>query len=188
MTENFIGRLKTGDTQAYAELVAENQQMILTVCYKFLRDADDAKDTSQEVFIEVFRSIKSFREDAELKTWLYRIAVNRSIDAMRKKKRKHQVLALRQVFEKVTRRIADPSQLSRPDGTLELAERNADLTRALEKLPKNQQSALVLSKCDGLSNTEIAEILNVSVSSVESLIHRAKRNMHEILGDRYAQR
>ncbi len=188
MTEDFIERLKAGDMQAYAKLVAEHQKMILAVCFKFLRDPDDAKDAAQEVFIEVFRSIKSFRRDAELQTWLYRIAVNRSIDAMRKKKRKHQVLALRQVFERVTKRIVDPNYLTRPEGVLENEERNAELTWALGKLPEKQQSALVLSKCEGLSNPEIADILNVSVSSVESLIHRAKKKMCEILGDTYAKR
>jgi RNA polymerase sigma-70 factor (ECF subfamily) len=187
MTENFIEKLKNGDLQAYGKLVEEQQGKVLAICFKFLQNTDDARDTAQEVFIEVFRSMGSFRSDARLATWIYRIAVNRSIDAMRKQKRQKKLMAFRQVFEKVTRNIASEEQSEHPAAALEIGERNQVLRDALDRLPDNQKSALVLSKCDGLSNPEIAEILKVTVSSVESLIHRAKQNMRLYLGEKYAR-
>lgn len=187
MTENFIEKLKNGDLQAYGKLVEEQQGKVLAICYKFLQNTDDARDTAQEVFIEVFRSMGSFRSDASLATWIYRIAVNRSIDAMRKQKRQNKLMAFRQVFEKVTRNLASEEQSELPAAALEIGERNKALRDALNRLPDTQKSALVLSKCDGLSNPEIAEILKVTVSSVESLIHRAKQNMRLYLGEKYAR-
>jgi RNA polymerase sigma-70 factor (ECF subfamily) len=186
MTENFIEKLKNGDLAAYGKLVEEQQGKVLSICYKFLQNPDDARDIAQDVFIEVFRSIGSFRSEANLATWIYRIAVNRSIDAMRKQKRRSRVLVLRHVFEKVTRHIPSEEKTELPAEALEISERNLALREALDKLPDKQKSAIVLSKCDGLSNKEIAEVLKVTVSSVESLIHRAKQNMKEQLGEQYA--
>ena len=188
MTENFIEQLKAGDSRAYSQLIDDYQSMILNICYKFLRNSDDAKDAAQEVFVQAFRSIKSFRYDAELSTWLYRIAVNRSIDALRIRKRNEKWFSFKDTFEKITVKIADYSGDSLPEKSIELKEREKYLQDALEKLPANQQKALMLSKCEGFSNIEIAEILQVSVSSVESLIHRAKSSMAKTLGKKFRQR
>ncbi len=188
MAENFIEQLKAGHSRAYSKLIDDYQSMVLNICYKFLRDSDDAKDAAQEVFVQAFRSIKSFREDAEIATWLYRIAVNRSIDALRSRKRKEKWIAIKDSFETLTRIVADHSKVSHPEKAIELKDREKYLHAALNKLPAKQQSALVLSKCEGFSNPEIAELLDVSVSSVESLIHRAKQNMANILGENFRQK
>ena len=84
----LLQKLKAGDKAAFSELVRLYSNRVINTCYRFLLDKEDAEDVSQEVFIEVFQSIGSFRGDAKLSTWIYRIAVTRSLDEIKKRNRK----------------------------------------------------------------------------------------------------
>jgi RNA polymerase sigma-70 factor (ECF subfamily) len=177
--QHLINALKNKDEAAYRELVLAYQEMIIATCYGFLRNQEEAEDVAQEVFIQVFRKIPSFRGEAKLSTWIYRIAVNRSLNRLRSKKSQF-LVSLDAVFEPGT-----DQQGNSPLATLENIERAEHLDRAINKLPENQRTAFVLSKYDGLANKKIAEVMEMSLSAVEALLNRAKRNLQKHLVDYY---
>lgn len=163
--------------------------MVLNTCFRFVLNKEDAEDISQEVFIEAYRSLDSFRQESKLSTWLYRIAVTKSLDHLRKKKRKKRFSSLKRVIG-----INDPAEelptpsSETPDEVLSGSERVEVLQHALDALPDNQKTAFLLSKYDGYSNQEIAEIMQTSVSAIESLVHRAKKNLQKQLEKYYSNR
>lgn len=162
----------------FGALLDQYQGMVYNTCLGFLKNAEDAEDMSQEVFIEAFRSIHKFRGEANLKTWLYRISVNKSLEAIRKsnrQKRKGDTMSISNEMEVGSERFYHPGVV------LEQKERSAILFDAIRQLPENQQAAFTLHKVEGLSYEEIAKILDKSVASVESLMHRAKHNLKKIL-------
>lgn len=137
---------------------------------------------AQDVFVRVYESLGQFRQDAELSTWIYRIAVNTSLDALRRKKRKKRFAQLTSLFATSDEKeeIYLPAD-GNPEQDLEEKERKQVLDRAIERLPENQKNVLILSKYQGFSNKEIAGILSLSLSAVESLMHRAKKNLQKDL-------
>lgn len=182
----LIQKLKSGDETAFKECVESHKDRVLNTCYRFVQNQDDAADLAQEVFIEVYRSIGHFREDAELSTWIYRIAVNKSQDFIRKQKRKKRfafVLSLAG-FGDEEKEVQLPAS-SNPHSDLEQKERIKILNQAIDSLPENQKVAITLSKYESFSNKEIADIMDTSVSAVESLVHRAKNNLHKKLYNYY---
>jgi RNA polymerase sigma-70 factor (ECF subfamily) len=160
--------------------------MVLNCAYKFLRNAESAEDLTQEVFIEVFESIHTFRGDAQLSTWIYRIAVTKCLNRLKSLKRKKRFAELVSLFggEETGERLASSESIA-PDRELENKERANILRWALERLPENQRVAFTLSKYDEMSYEHIAAIMNTSISSVESLIHRAKTNLKTMLEGYY---
>lgn len=162
----------------FGALVDQYQGLVYNTCLGFLKNDEDAEDMAQEVFIEAFRSINKFRGEANLKTWLYRIAVNKSLEALRKsnrQKRKGDTLSISGEMDVGGERFYHPGVV------LEQKERSAILFDAIRQLAEHQQAAFTLHKVEGLSYEEIAKVLDKSVASVESLMHRAKSNLKKIL-------
>ena len=180
--DNLIENLKKGDINSFRILVDEHQRKVLNTCYRFLNNKEDAEDLTQEVFLEVYKSISSFRGESKISTWIYRIAVTKSLDFIRKKKRKKRFTILKRVFsdDNIKSGIPDKTNLN-PDKKVEEQDRIRILNEALESLPQNQRAAFTLSKYDEMSYKEIAEILNTTIPSVESLIHRAKNKLKKKL-------
>ena len=178
----IINRLKRGDYEAFRIVVEKYQALVLNCSYKFLRNRESAEDLTQEVFLEVFESIASFRADAKLSTWIYRITVTKSLNHLKSLKRKKRFALLVSLFndDGEERQISDSGTAS-PVNDLENQDRAKILNRALEKLPDNQRIAFSLSRYDEMSYEEISTIMDTSVSSVESLIHRAKTNLKKRL-------
>ena len=187
--ENLISTLKKGDIKSFRILMDEHQRKVLNTCYRFLNNKEDAEDLTQEVFLEVYKSISSFREESKISTWIFRIAVTKSLDFIRKKKRKKRYAVLKRIFsdDALTVEIPDNSNLN-PSRRTEEQDRIRILNEALESLPQNQRAAFTLSKYDELSYKEIADILNTTISSVESLIHRAKNNLKKKLYHYYQKK
>ncbi len=181
MDTNITDRLIQGDENAFRELVEEYRQMVFRTCMGVLHNSGDADDVTQEVFIEVFRSMGKFRADAKISTWLYRIALNKSLNFIRDN-RKHRALSLSG---------APPNDALAAHGTdgpeevLQNKEKKKILEQAIDSLPAKQKKAFVLSKYDDLSYKEIAEVMKLSVSSVESLLFRARQNLQKKLLDCY---
>ncbi len=173
--------------ESFSALVAEHQNMVINTCYRFVLNREDAEDIAQEVFIEAYRSLDRFRNESKVSTWLYRIAVTKSLDHLRKKKRKKRFSSLKRMIgqEDPIQEISLPDNDTPSDIFLE-QERIQILQDALESLPDNQKTAFLLSKNDGYSNQEIADIMQTSVSAVESLIHRAKKNLQKKLEKHYS--
>lgn len=183
--DELIVQLSEGDPQAFRELVEQNQDKVINTCFGFVRNKEDAEDVAQEVFIEIYQSIKGFRKDAKLSTWIYRISVNKSLDHIRKKKRKKRFAQLVFLDSTEGNEVFDVPALDNPQKELEDSQRRKVLLYAINQLPKNQQTAISLSKFEKISNKNIAEILNLSVSAVEALIHRAKNNLRNKLQNYY---
>ncbi len=179
----LINGLRDGNETAFRKLVDNYRQMVVGTCFGILHNIDDAEDVAQEVFIEVFRSVKKFRGDSKLTTWLYRIAVNRSLNFIRDNKRYRRsrpVDDLAGEGKDISQRFIS-AETENPEYSLENRQRAVILHNAVDALPKNQRIVFVLSKYEDLSNREIAEVMNLSVSSVESLMYRAKKNLQKKL-------
>ena len=182
MTAEFIQKLKARDESAFRELIDTHKERVLNTCYRFIQNRDDVEDLSQEVFIEVYRSIDSFREDSQLATWIYRIAVNKSLDFIKKYKRRKRFAFMKSLSNDEA--AVEPEQLinrTTPLDQLEQKERAHILNSAVNKLPENQRIALILSRYEGLSRNEIGEIMGTSVTAVDASIHRGKKNLQKQL-------
>jgi RNA polymerase sigma-70 factor (ECF subfamily) len=165
--------LRAGDHAAFNELVMTHRNRVINTCYRFLLDKKDAEDISQEVFIEVYQSIRSFRGKSKLSTWIYRIAVTKSLDELKKRKRKKRFSAIGKVLhlDEVADWIGGGTM---PDKIMQEKESMQEVAQALNTLPDNQRVAFTLSKIEGYNNAEIAEIMNTTKIAVESLVSRAK--------------
>ena len=185
--EKFLERLRLRDEAAFRELVERFKNRVYNTCLGFLHNRQDAEDAAQEVFIRIFESIGDFRGDASLATWIYRIAVTRSLEVIRYRKRGKR----RAFFESLTSEseatagAADEEYFEHPGVALEQKERAGILFREIEKLPENQKVAFTLHKVEGLAYKEIAEVMDTTLSAVESLMHRAKRNLRKQLQEYY---
>ncbi len=168
----------------FEEIVKTHQEKVRNTCFRFVKNVEDADDVAQEVFIQAYKSLGHFRNDAELSTWIYRIAVNKSLDFLRWKKRKKRFGQVKSIFgfgkNEENQEIQIPLS-ENPGKELEKDERKKILSWAVDQLPENQKAAITLSKYEGFSNKEISEILNISLSAVESLVHRAKKSLHKKL-------
>ena len=148
----------------------------MNTCYRFLLDKADAEDVSQEVFIEVFQSIHSFRGDSKLSTWIYQIAVSKSLDEIKKRKRKKRMAAIGHILhlDEVSNWLSGGIM---PDQSIQEKEKMTEVLQALDRLPDNQRVAFTLSKIEGYSNAEIAEIMKTTLMAVESLVSRGKKKV-----------
>lgn len=183
----LITELKSGNETAYTLLINQLGGRVYNTCLSLLQNSEDAEDVSQEVFVSVYQSIEQFKGDSKLSTWVYRIAVTKSLEHIRSKNRKKRFAFIQRliVSDSDNETVFEPGHFHHPGIQLENKERAAILFKALEQLPENQKTAFVLHKMEDLSYMEVAEILNVSLSSVESLMFRAKQNLRKLLGDYY---
>ncbi|NPA35556.1 MAG: RNA polymerase sigma factor [Chlorobi bacterium] len=167
------------DEKYFKIFVDKYQSLVLNVCTSFLHCKSDAEDLTQEIFVEVFLSIHKFRNEAKLSTWLYRMAVNRSLNFIRNNKKRNIIKNIGSFFtgdDKKEIQIADPSYLYEDSDDVE-NERIELLHKAIDSLPEKQKIAFTLSKFDKLSYAEISEIMGITLAAVEGLIHRAKKNV-----------
>jgi RNA polymerase sigma-70 factor, ECF subfamily len=174
----LIQRCAAGDEDACAELVNEHQRMVYQLAFHLLGDHNEALDLSQEVFLRVFRTIHGFRGQSSLRTWIYRIVVNQSRNRQRWWRRRHRSEQVS--LEDHIRNHGDPAEpgnFASPDrvfGRKELAEQ---IWVALDALPFDQRTAIVLREIDGLSYEEIAFSLGVAVGTVKSRLARARESL-----------
>ena len=182
MTESeLIKGLKEGDESAFKELVDTHKDRVYNTALGIVQNAEDAEDVAQEVFIQVFRSIHSFKGDAKLSTWLYRIATTRSLDLLRSKKSKKRFGIIQRLFGEGDEPAFEIPDFNHPGVALEQKENAARLFRAIGQLPENQKIAFTLHKLEDLSYQEVSEVMKTTVPAVESLMHRAKLNLRKIL-------
>ena len=180
--EQFILALQEGSEQAFRQLVEERQQQVLRTCLGFVPSRQDAEDITQEVFVEVFRSVRAFKRESSLNTWIYRIAVRKALEYIRKMKRKKRFDFLKDWVGLHDERVQTQSDhFYHPGILLENQERAKILYQQLDRLPDSQRTAFLLQKSEDMSLQEIANVLQVSVSAVESLLHRAKKNLRDRL-------
>jgi RNA polymerase sigma-70 factor (ECF subfamily) len=181
----LIEKLKHGDESAFRQIVADWQNMVYNTAIGILQNAEDAEDVAQEVFVQVYESVKTFKAESKFSTWLYRITVSKALDHLRRKKRKKRFAYIQSLFGADNQTIIEKPDFNHPGVALDNKERAAVLFRAINQLPENQKIAFTLHKLEGLSYQEISEVMKTSVSSVESLMHRAKNNLKKWLTNHY---
>lgn len=171
----LLDALRKGEEVAYQQLISQFRGMVQSLIFKMVQDEEEAKDLSQDVFVQVWESIGGFKGQSSIKTWIYSIAVRKSLNYLRSRK-------MRQFFrlgDFKTEWVLNKSRSLMPDGYQVMKSKDTEymIASAVEKLPPNQKAAFVLSKSQGFSDAETAVILGTTVGAVESLLVRAKKNL-----------
>jgi RNA polymerase sigma-70 factor (ECF subfamily) len=178
--EELIKGLQNGDRDVTDRFIENYQNKIYRLAMGVLHNEQDAADLTQEVFIEIFRSVKKFRKESGVSTWVYRIAMNKSINHLRDHK-KH-----RQSFSIDDEKIIDLyGQEDSASSRMHRKEVRKALRAGIKKLPEKQRKVFLLSRYQELTYKQIAEVTGYSLSSIESLLHRAKLNMQKFLNNFY---
>lgn len=163
---------------SFEELVNANKKKVFNVALGFVRNVEDAEDITQEVFIEVYRSLERFNRQSSESTWIYRITVNKSLDHLRKQKTGKRFGFITGLFQKESSELKhDRQHYDHPGVLMENKEKARALFAAIDTLPENQKSAFILFHLEELSQKEIVAIMETSSKAVESLIQRAKANL-----------
>ncbi len=180
--QELVTGILNRDKQVIQFLVSKYHKQVIKTAFHLLQNMDDAEDLAQDVCMEIIESAGSFKGNSSLSTWIYRLTVNKSLNFIRKNKRKQLVRQFESFFSKsddnVSSRVLEPSEY---DKTFENSEKKQILEKAINSLPENQKTAFILSKYEELSYKEITEIMSLSLSSVESLLQRAKHNLQKKL-------
>lgn len=179
--------LKRGEEAAFRELVETWKDMVYNTVLGIIQHEADAEDVTQEVFVQVYQSIGTFRGDAKLSTWLYRIAVTKALDHVKKKSRKKRWGLISSLFGDRQEELALPD-FHHPGVLLDNKERAAILFKALEQLPDRQKAVFVLHKLEGLPAKEIGEVMNMSEATIEGLMYRARNNLRKLLEKYYSDK
>lgn len=184
--EDLIDGILKRYRAAMSHLVDQYQEKVIRTAFGFLRSMEDAEDLSQEVFVEIIRSISGFRRGSALSTWIYRITINKSLNRIKKDKWRRLFTGFQseRTADGAVQHGAEPAVLQ-DEG--EKKENRKILNEAINRLSENQRIAFVLHKIDDRSYKEISEIMNISLSSVESLMHRAKLNLRKTLEKHYSE-
>jgi RNA polymerase sigma-70 factor (ECF subfamily) len=160
----LVARARAGDLDAFAELVRTYERRVASLLYRLLDDRRDVEEATQDVFVQAWRNLPRFRGQAQVFTWLYRIAVNEAL--MRKRRKRHDIQEL------------DDRPAAAPDPEPGLREL---LVRELAALPFEYRAAVVLRDVEGLSNAEVAEALGISIAAAKSRIHRGRMQIRAAL-------
>ncbi len=188
MTEaELLKGLLQHDQGAFRALVDQYKDQVYRTSMGLLHNREDAEDISQDVFIEAYQSIRHFRGQSKISTWLYRITINKSLNLMRKNKIREGFFSLENFFrwKKDENTQVHLPEIHASDQGIENTERSKILSKAISTLPENQRIAFTLHKIEELPHKEIAQVMETSVSSVESLIFRAKMNLQKKLSSFY---
>jgi RNA polymerase sigma-70 factor (ECF subfamily) len=178
----LIDRICGGDHSAFYDLVGRYKKKIYFLAYDITGDHQEAEDISQEVFMKVYRSLSKFRRDAKMSSWLYQITVNASIDSLRRKSSKPQKSI--EEFEQapiMESLLSNAPQNSDPVRSAESSQIQQKISQALLKLTPKERSAFIMCHYNGLKMKETAEILNVTIGTVKSLMFRAIRKLRKEL-------
>jgi RNA polymerase sigma-70 factor, ECF subfamily len=177
----FVLRLKANEDAAYDELVRTYNASIFHVAYRMLGDTAEASDVVQEIFIKVFRNIGSFKGEAALKTWIFRIALSEILNRLRWWKSRHRSSTVSLDDPPNGHEHYVPDSGPSPEEMLESKEREMAIQEALGKLSGEHRSIIVLRDIEGFSYTEIAEVLSISMGTVKSRLARGREDLKKYL-------
>ena len=185
--EEFIENLRSGNQAAFSLLIDDYQQKVFHTCISFVPNKEDAEDIAQEVFLEVYKSIGKFKGNSKLSTWIYKICTNKCLEFIRKKNAKKRLVFIQRILgnEIPLDKTNFFTEFNHPGILLEHKEQSETIYLAINTLPESQKIVFTLAKLDGKTYQEIVEITGKSMSSVESIMFRAKKNLQKKLANFY---
>jgi RNA polymerase sigma-70 factor (ECF subfamily) len=164
----LILKFKQGDKFAFRQLVEKYQDSVINTGYRFLRNKEEAEEVAQEVFLKVYLSANTYQPKTKFSTWLFKIVVNSCLNKLRDKKK----FSLSQLDEDL-----HASSENQPDKSLEQEELRMLVRNAVDSLPENQRTVILLNQYENFSYQDMARILDCSVSAIESRLFRAKESL-----------
>lgn len=182
----FIERLRAGEAAAFDRLVQERSNDVYALLYRMTEDAEEARDLTQETFLRIFQSIDRFRGDADLKTWVYRIAINQARNRWRwwRRRRRDVTVSLdaesRDDEQPISARLRDSG--IDPEQEALMRERELALRNALRTLGRSYREVVILRDVEGLSYEEVAATLEISIGTVKSRLSRGRQELRRKLG------
>lgn len=170
----------------FQDIYNEYYVLVYNVALNYLQNCEDAEEIAQDVFVQLHHSLAKFRDESSYKTWIYRITINKCLDSIKQKnaRKRFFIFGRKSTNESEINNITN---FEHPGILLVNKEKSEILFAAVNQLSENQKTAFMLSKLDGISNPEISEIMGLSISSVESLIFRAKTNLREKLSMKFEE-
>ena len=174
------------DNKDFEKLYNQYSILVYNLALNYLQNIEDAEEVTQDVFIQINNSLSKFQEKSSLKTWIYRITINKCLDFIKHKNSQKRFF----IFGKKSQNefeIENVSNFEHPGILMENKEKSKLLFEIINELGENQKTAFLLSKVDGLSNPEISEIMKLSISSVESLVFRAKSTLKEKISNKFKE-
>lgn len=185
--EHLIHLIANGDRNAFVEVYNLYSTQVYNTAIGYLQNKEEAEEAVQDIFLEIHRSASRFRADSKISTWIYRITVNKCLDRLRKRKAVKRMTVIRSVFRKEDQPVG-PVGFNHPGVQLEKKEDAKMLFAAIEELPERQKTAFILSFVEDLSRQEAADIMQISLKSLESLLQRAKQNLRNRLKEKFPER
>ena len=153
----------------------EYAKLVYNLSLHYLHNTEDAQEATQDVFVKIYNKIEGFNNKSSLKTWIYRITINHSLDVIKSKSRKLRILFSREYEDN------DKIDFDHPGIKVESKEAVEKIMKEINSLPENQKTALILKGIEGLSQKEIASILKIKEKALESLLLRARANLKKRL-------
>lgn len=168
------------------EIYELHKSRVYNTVLSVVQNVADAEEITQDVFMDIFRSINEFEGRSSLSTWIYRISLNKSFDHLKKKKRKKRFAWLTSLFDPDSGElIYESADFEHPGILMENSENARILFNEIDKLAEKQKAAFLLYHIENLSYEEISKVMETTISSVESLLFRAKKNLRNSLGEFY---
>ncbi|HEY3216439.1 MAG TPA: sigma-70 family RNA polymerase sigma factor [Candidatus Eisenbacteria bacterium] len=179
--EDLVRIAQAGDNRAFDELVHRYKEKVYRLAYKILRHEEDAAETLQDAFLSAYRGLKNFKAASTFSTWLYRVATNAALMKYRKRRDRHVSLEQSQSPYEDAEPLALPDWSAEPLEELLDAETREVMEEGIARLPEDLRTVFVLRDVEGLSNAEVAEVLDISVAAVKSRLHRARISLRDRL-------
>ncbi len=154
---------------------------MFNLALQYTNNIEDAEEITQDVFVKVFQHSKDFKQEADIKTWIYRITINQSLDYIKSKQRKKRSFWSNIIGSKDSEINPSLSDFNHPGLEMENKEALKELMRKIYQLPEQQKTAIILLKIEDLSQREVAQIMNLSEGAIESLFQRAKSTLKKML-------
>ncbi len=171
------------DEAPFESIYKEYKNLVFNVCLHYVLNREDAQDIAQEVFVKIYHHLHQYKpETASLKTWIYRISINQSLDFLKAKKTKKRFGFITSLFHPDSNEpIHD---VAHPGIAMEDKESLEELLVIIQSLPEKQKTAIILTKIEDRPQKEVAEIMDINIKAVESLLQRAKQTIEEKLKDK----
>tara|TARA_Y100001972_G_C7664593_1_gene335704 strand:- start:210 stop:794 length:585 start_codon:yes stop_codon:yes gene_type:complete len=187
--KSCLAAIAQGSEEALEQLYNQYCDKVYNTLISYTKNAEDADELLQDVFVTIYNTASGFQFNSSVSTWIYRIAVNKSLDFLRKKNSQKRAGIFTSLYVKDSSEVKyESTDFVHPGVTMENQENAKLLFQAIDTLPENQKTAYLLTQVEGLPQKEVAEIMDQSRKSVESLVQRAKANLKKELEKYFPER